>query len=108
RAGLAELGALGDADRLRIAESTPATRAVDRLAQETVDLVEQTHRGILRGVEDGYRQVVAEVSATPLLGIDTRRQATQRAMERFADRGLRTFVDKGGRAWSMTSYAEMA
>ncbi|MET7616968.1 phage minor capsid protein [Streptomyces sp. NPDC005408] len=108
RAGLAELGALGDADARRIAETTPATRAVDRLAQESVDLVTETHRGILRGVEDGYRQVISEVSATPLLGIDTRRQATQRAMERFSDRGLRTFVDKGGRAWQMTSYAEMA
>ncbi|MEK2478994.1 phage minor capsid protein [Streptomyces noursei] len=108
RAGLAELGALHDKDARRIAESTPNGRAVDRLAHETVDRVTATHRGILRGVEDGYRQVVAEVSATPLLGIDTRRQATQRAMERFADRGLRTFVDKGGRAWSMTSYAEMA
>ncbi|MEV5567569.1 phage minor capsid protein [Streptomyces sp. NPDC052196] len=108
RSGLAELGALHDDNLRRIAEMTPNTRAVDRLAQETVDLVTQTHRGILRGVEDGYRQVIAEVSATPLLGIDTRRQATQRAMERFTDRGLRTFVDKGGRAWQMTSYAEMA
>ncbi|MEW1672820.1 phage minor capsid protein [Streptomyces noursei] len=108
RAGLAELGALHDNEARRIAESTPNGRAVDRLAHETVDRVTATHRGILRGVEDGYRQVVSEVSATPLLGIDTRRQATQRAMERFADRGLRTFVDKGGRAWSMTSYAEMA
>ncbi|MFD9789635.1 phage minor capsid protein [Streptomyces sp. NPDC059070] len=108
QAGLAELGALHDNDLLRIAETTPNTRAVDRLAAETVELVTQTHRGILRGVEDGYRQVIAEVAATPLLGVDARRQATQRAMERFADRGLRTFVDKGGRAWQMTSYAEMA
>ncbi|MDT0423528.1 phage minor capsid protein [Streptomyces evansiae] len=108
RAGLAELGALHDNDLRHIASTTPNTRAADRLALETVDLVTATHRGILRGVEDGYRQVIAEVSATPLLGIDTRRQATQRAMERFADRGLRTFVDRGGRAWQMTSYAEMA
>ncbi|MFI1182605.1 phage minor capsid protein [Streptomyces sp. NPDC020799] len=108
RSGLAELGALGDEDARRIAETTPNTRAVDRLAAETIERVEATHRGILRGVDDGYRQVIAEVSATPLLGIDTRRQATQRAMERFADRGLRTFVDKAGRSWQMTSYAEMA
>ncbi|MEU6669184.1 phage minor capsid protein [Streptomyces sp. NPDC046727] len=108
RAGLAELGALGDDEVRRIAKTTPATRAVDRLAQESVYLVTETHRGILRGVEDGYRQVIAEVSATPLLGIATRRQATQSAMERFSDRGLRTFVDKSGRTWQMTSYAEMA
>ncbi|MFD4659332.1 phage minor capsid protein [Kitasatospora sp. NPDC058444] len=108
RSGLAELGALADVDAARIAESTPAGRAVDRLAMETIELVTATHRGILRGVEDGYRQVVSEVAATPLLGIDTRRQATQRAMERFADRGLRSFVDKSGRPWQMTSYTEMA
>ncbi|WKX70038.1 phage minor capsid protein [Streptomyces sp. XD-27] len=108
RAGLAELGAGHDDDLRRIAETTPNTRAVDRLAAETIDLVTQTHRGILRGIEDGYRQVIAEVAGTPLLGVDTRRQATQRAMERFSDQGLRTFVDKGGRAWQMTSYAEMA
>ncbi|WP_286160456.1 hypothetical protein [Streptomyces yunnanensis] len=65
RAGLAELGALHDNDARRIAESTPNGRAVDHLAHETVDRVTTTHRGILRGVEDGYRQVVAEVSATP-------------------------------------------
>ncbi|WUC68721.1 phage minor capsid protein [Streptomyces sp. NBC_00539] len=108
RAGLAELGALSDVDVRRIAESTPGTRAVDRLAAETIELVTETHRGILRGVEDGYRQVIAESSATPLLGVDTRRQATQSAMARFADRGLRSFVDRRGRSWQMTSYAEMA
>lgn len=108
RSGLAELGALHDDDLRRIAEVTPNTRAVDRLAQETVDLLTQTHRGILRGVEDGYRQAIAEVAATPLLGIDTRRQATQRAMERFSDRGLRTSTDRAGRSWQMTSYAEMS
>ncbi|MFC8495324.1 phage minor capsid protein [Streptomyces sp. NPDC057235] len=108
RAGLAELGALSDVDVRRIAESTPGTRAVDRLAAETIELVTETHRGILRGVEDGYRQVIAESSATPLLDVTTRRQATQAAMSRFADRGLRSFVDRRGRSWQMTSYAEMA
>ncbi|MEU4067424.1 phage minor capsid protein [Streptomyces wedmorensis] len=108
QAGLAELGALSDVDRRRIAESTPGTRAVDRIAAETIELVTETHRGILRGVEDGYRQVIAESAATPLLGVDTRRQATQAAMSRFADRGLRSFVDRRGRSWQMTSYAEMA
>jgi hypothetical protein len=78
------------------------------LAAEAIQLVTATHRGILRGVEDGYRQVIAESAATPLLGVATRRQATQAAMSRFADRGLRTFVDRAGRSWQMTSYAEMA
>ncbi|MCC3767290.1 hypothetical protein [Streptomyces sp. UNOC14_S4] len=59
RSSLVELGALADDDARRIAEATPNTHAVDRFAHETIGLIEQTHRGILRGAEDGYRQVVA-------------------------------------------------
>ncbi|MEV7458776.1 hypothetical protein [Streptomyces rubiginosohelvolus] len=84
---LAELGVLGDDDRRTVAERTPQAQAVDRLAAETIETVTATHRGILRAVEGGYRQVVAEVTAAPLLGTDTRRQATQQVMSRFADRG---------------------
>lgn len=105
---LAELGVLGDDDRRTVAERTPQAQAVDRLAAETIETVTATHRGILRAVEDGYRQVVAEVTAAPLLGTDTRRQATQQAMSRFADRGVSSFRDRAGRRWSMTTYAEMA
>lgn len=105
---LAELGVLGDDDRRTVAERTPQAQAVDRLAAETIETVTATHRGILRGVEDGYRQVVAEVTAAPLLGIDSRRQATQQAMTRFADRGVSSFRDRSGRRWQLTSYAEMA
>ncbi|MFE5895901.1 phage minor capsid protein [Streptomyces sp. NPDC056488] len=105
---LAELGVLGDDDRRTVAERTPQAQAVDRLAAETVETVTATHRGILRAVEDGYRQVVAEVTAAPLLGTDTRRQATQQAMSRFAERGVTSFRDRAGRRWSMTTYAEMA
>ncbi|KAA6220636.1 phage capsid protein [Streptomyces albofaciens JCM 4342] len=105
---LEELDALPDEDRRTVAERTPHARAVDRLAAETIDTVTSTHRGILRAVEDGYRQVVAEVTAAPLLGTETRRQATQQAMQRFADRGISSFRDRAGRRWSLTAYAEMA
>lgn len=105
---LAELGVLADEDRRTVAEHTPQARAVDRLAAETIETVTATHRGILRAVEDGYRQVVAEATAAPLLGTETRRQATQQAMTRFADRGVSSFRDRAGRRWALTSYAEMA
>ncbi|MGW0134835.1 phage minor capsid protein [Streptomyces sp. NPDC003299] len=108
RAAVAELGALSDHDRRRVDDIAPNAQAVDRLAQETVDLLTERHRSILRAVDDGYRAVVAEVTATPLLGTATRRQATQDAMARFADRGITSFRDRSGRRWQMTSYAEMA
>ncbi|MEV4036378.1 phage minor capsid protein [Streptomyces umbrinus] len=108
RAAVAELGALSDDARALVDDVTPNAQAVDRLAQETVDVVTSTHRSILRAVVDGFRAIVAEVTATPLLGTGTRRQATQDAMRRFADRGIRAFADKAGRRWQLTSYTEMA
>ncbi|MGW3442183.1 phage minor capsid protein [Streptomyces sp. NPDC001076] len=108
RAGLAELGALDDATVARLAAQTPGTRRVDRLAMEAVQVVTDSHRGILRGVEDTYRQIIAQAAATPLIGVQTRRQATQTAVQRLTERGITSFVDRSGRAWSMPSYAEMA
>lgn len=96
RAAVAEVGALSDDARRLVDDVTPNAQAVDRLAQETVDRITATHRSILRAVDDRYRGIVAEVTATPLLGTGTRRQATQDAMRRFADEGIRTFTD---RAW---------
>ncbi|MFI5993157.1 phage minor capsid protein [Streptomyces sp. NPDC051362] len=108
RAAVAELGALSDASRRLVDDLTPNAQAVDRLAAETVDLLTDRHRSILRNVEDQYRGIVAEVTATPLLGTGTRREATQDAMRRFADTGIRSFTDRAGRRWQLTSYAEMA
>jgi hypothetical protein len=108
RAAVAELGALSDDDRRQADDVIPQAQAVDRLAQEAVDVVTSTHRSILRALVDGFRQVVAEVAATPLLGTGTRRQAAQDAMHRWADRGITAFTDRAGRRWQLTSYAEMA
>lgn len=108
RAGVAEIGAMDDATRRLIDEITPQAQAVDRLAQETVDRVTDTHRSILRTVVDRYRAVVSQVAAMPLLGTDTRRQATQAAMQKWADEGITSFTDRAGRRWKLTSYAEMA
>ncbi|MFE1070989.1 phage minor capsid protein [Streptomyces sp. NPDC058783] len=108
RAGVAELGALSDDARRLVDDVTPNAQAVDRLAQHTVDLVTDRHRSILRTIVDKFRAVVAEVTATPLLGTGTRRQATQDAMRRWADEGVTSFRDRSGRRWQLSSYAEMA
>ncbi|MFF4962986.1 replication initiator [Streptomyces sp. NPDC001222] len=73
RAAVAELGALSDTARRLVDDVTPNAQAVDRLAAETVDLLTERHRSILRNVDDRYRAIVAEVTATPLLGTGTRR-----------------------------------
>lgn len=108
RAAVAELGALSDRARQLVDDITPNAQAVDRLAEQAVNVVTATHRSILRAVVDKFRAIVAEVTATPLLGTGTRRHATQDAMRRFADQGITSFVDRAGRRWQLTSYAEMA
>lgn len=108
RAGVAELGTLDDDTRRLVDEVIPQAQAVDRLAEQTVARVTDTHRSILRTVVDRFRAIVGQVSALPLLGTDTRRQATQAAMRLWADEGITSFTDRAGRRWKLTSYAEMA
>ncbi|WP_032769819.1 phage minor capsid protein [Streptomyces sp. CNS654] len=108
RAGVAELGALDNDARRLVDEITPQAQAVDRLAEQAVTRVTDTHRSILRTIVDRFRAIVGQVAALPLLGTSTRRQATQDAMRKWADEGITSFVDRAGRRWKLTSYAEMA
>jgi hypothetical protein len=67
-----------------------------------------THPLILRTTMDGYRSVIAETADQVLLGAQTRRQAAQAALTRFAARGITGFIDKAGKHWTLESYTEMA
>lgn len=83
--------------------------AVKALASETVGTLTSTHPGILRSTLDAYRSIIADTSAADVVtGTATRVQATQRALDRFADRGITGFTDSAGRQWELESYAEMA
>lgn len=82
--------------------------ALDRLAAAVLDRVTPAHAAMLRVAVDGYRQIVARVVPGVLVGADTRRDATQRALWALADRGISGFTDTTGRRWSASSYAEMA
>lgn len=84
------------------------TAAIQALAGATTKTIVATHVPIVRAVEDIYRQVVTEVIGTTLIGSETRREATQRILNKFASKGVKSFRDKGNRNWSMASYSEMA
>lgn len=103
-AAVVELGALAPT----VAAIPSGTHAVDRLAAAIVRETGPVHMRMLRQSMDVYRQVIARATAEPLLANTTRRQAAQRALSTFADRGITGFVDRSGRAWNMTSYVEMA
>ncbi|MFI6909663.1 phage minor capsid protein [Nonomuraea sp. NPDC050394] len=83
-------------------------QGVAELAAQTVRGIDSVHDSALRLVEDLYRKVIAEMSARVLAGAEDPRKAAARAMDIFAAHGVTGFTDERGRAWSLSSYVEMA
>lgn len=108
QAAVTELGALDIGRELVARRTLPNAPAVDRLAASMADDIRPVYQRITRAVVDAYRRVVSRASGNVLLGTMTRRQAAQRALDQFAQRGITGFVDRAGRSWEMASYAEMA
>lgn len=102
--------AVADLDDLGVDVVMPPARvrAIGQIAEETLGRLRPLRTAALRAVTDVYQSTVADAAASVLLGSQTRRAATQTALDRFAGRGVTGFVDTAGRNWSMESYAEMA
>ncbi|MDX3582530.1 phage minor capsid protein [Streptomyces europaeiscabiei] len=108
QAAVAELGALDIGRELVARETLPNAPAVDRLAASLAADTRPVYVRITRAVVDAYQRIVGRASGNVLLGTTTRRQASQRALDQFAQRGITGFVDRSGRSWDMAAYAEMA
>lgn len=108
QAAVADVGAL-DAGRERFArDHLPNAPAVDRLAADFSETNRPLYQRITRSVVDAYQRITGRASGGVLLGAATRRQASQRALDQLASRGITSFTDRAGRSWDMASYAEMA
>lgn len=107
-AALADLTLAQLATAVAAGANPAALDQVRRLIAEAASDLIGSHQRILRSVDDVYRHVVREASAQQLLGVQTRREAAQDALNRWADRGVTGFVDRTGRRWEMRSYAEMS
>ena len=94
-------------------------RAIERLTEETLGYLRATSPRVLRSTLACYadatsagsmagRQIVADGVGQVVLGAQTRTQAVQGVMNKFAKGGITGFVDKAGKAWNLTSYTEMA
>lgn len=87
--------------------AVPAS-AVASLAAETSAALASQRPTILRSVQDSYRRVVQQVTTRAVVSgasIDT---IVQDALNKFAARGITSFVDKAGKRWSLDSYTRMA
>lgn len=63
--------------------------------------------GIGRSIEDAYRQASLQALQEGMVGGQTRREISNTFLADLKERGITSFVDKSGREWDMTSYAEM-
>ncbi|MFF5984414.1 phage minor capsid protein [Streptomyces olindensis] len=108
QAAVAELGALGVGQTAAAAAVLPTAPVVDRLAAAVINDTGPVYLRILRTTMDTYREVIGRAAAAPALGTQTRRQAAQSALDAFADRGVKGFIDSRGRSWELRSYVEMA
>lgn len=73
----------------------------------TNNLLDNASFQVLRKASDAYQQVMAQSTTGLLAGTDTRIQASQKMLNNFAAKGITSFVDKAGRNWDLSSYAEM-
>ena len=78
------------------------------LVLATNNLLDNASFQVLRKSNDAYQKVMAHATTGLLAGTDTRRQASQKMLNEFASKGITSFVDKAGRSWDLSSYAEMA
>ena len=83
-------------------------RPIELLARETQQALNATHLGVITSVQAAYTSIINDSAATVLLGAETLEQGVQKSLDEFAAQGIRGFVDKRGRGWSMESYTEMA
>jgi hypothetical protein len=108
QAAVAELGALDMGRELQARRILPGAPAVDRLAASYARDTRPLYQRITRAVVDTYRNITTRAAGTQLLTGITRRDASQRALDEFARRGVTGFVDSAGRSWQLAAYAEMA
>ncbi|MFI8360720.1 phage minor capsid protein [Streptomyces sp. NPDC085612] len=108
QAAVAELGALDIGRELHARRILPGAPAVDRLAASYAADTRPLYQRITRAILDLFRSITSRAAGTQLLTGITRRQASQRALDEFARRGVAGFVDSAGRSWELAAYAEMA
>lgn len=78
-----------------------------QLVLATNKLLNNASFQILRNAEDAYTRIMSNATTGLLAGTDTRIQASQKMLNEMAMKGITSFVDKSGRSWNLSSYAEM-
>ena len=96
------------AEALHVDKYSPNVVKVINILTDLNNTMNVADRNILRRANDAYSDIIGRTSALMATGTITTRQAVQIELNRFANQGIGSFVDKAGRVWDMSTYAEMA
>ena len=109
-AGLLAANSQGAAAEAVASVMPPAinTDAVNALTLETAASMASMKSGVLRSVNDTFRQITRVVSTRGIMSGETMKDRLQAALNEYAAKGLTAYTDASGRQWKIDSYAEMA
>ena len=109
-AGLLAANSQGAAAEAVASVMPPAinTDAVNALTLETAASMASMKSGVLRSVNDTFRQITRVVSTRGIMTGETMKDRLQAALNEYAAKGLTAYTDAAGRQWKIDSYAEMA
>ena len=109
-AGLLAANSQGAAAEAVASVMPPAinTDAVNALTLETAASMASMKSGVLRSVNDTFRQITRAVSTRGIMSGETMKDRLQAALNEYAAKGLTAYTDAVGRQWKIDSYAEMA
>lgn len=91
-----------------ITSISPNSAKVAMILSELDEALDAADRVILRQANDIYADVVGRATSLAATGTISVRDAVASELRTFANRGITSFVDKAGRRWEMSTYAEMA
>ena len=84
------------------------TDAINALTLETAASMASMKSGVLRSVNDVFRQITRVVSTRGIMSGETMKDRLQAALNEYAAKGLTAYTDAAGRQWKIDSFAEMA
>lgn len=77
------------------------------IQNSVVNSLHYANGGIGRSIEDAYRQASLKALQEGMIGGQTGTEVSKSFLADLKERGITSFVDKSGRSWDMTSYADM-
>src|SRR5690606_39451748 len=83
-------------------------RKLEALQESVKNDLRQAEQGVLRKMDDVYRQVIYKAEVNMAAGAKTLDQAVDMATRDFLSKGINTIAYADGRRVNIASYAEMA